>query len=94
MDVADDMSDYSFINQQFHPQFREFLRELDYYDIFLFDPDGNLIYTVVKGRDYATNLVTGEWKTTDLGKAFRAARDNPKPCFHAFFDFRFYQPSF
>ena len=94
LDVADDMSDYSFINQQFHPPFREFLRERDYYNIFLFDPDGNLTYTVVKERDYATNLVTGEWKTTDLGKAFRAARDSPKPGFHAFFDFRFYQPSF
>ena len=94
MDSADDESAYSAAHQQYHPAFRKFRRERGYTDIFLFDPDGNLIYTVVKGRDYATNLVTGEWKTTDLGKAFRAARDNPKPGFQAFFDFRFYQPSF
>ena len=94
MDSANDESAYSSAHQQYHPEFRKFRRQRGYYDIFLFDPDGNLIYTVVKGRDYATNLVTGEWKTTDLGKAFRATRFIPKSGFMVFFDFRFYQPSF
>ena len=94
LDTADDVSDYSITHKQYHPVFRRFLRERGYYDIFLFDPDGNLVYTVFKELDYATNLVSGPWKDTDLGKAFRAARDNPEPGIMAFFDFRPYEPSF
>lgn len=94
LDTALDGSDYSVTHKQYHPAFREFLRERGYYDIFLFDPDGNLVYTVFKELDFATNLITGQWRDTDLGKAFRAARDNPKPGFQALFDFRPYEPSY
>ncbi len=69
------------------------MRARGYYDIFLFDADGNLVYTVFKESDFATNLVTGPWKDSDLGSAFRAARDNPRPGFQAFFDFKAYAPS-
>ena len=94
LDAADDGSSYSDAHRRFHPWFRKFLRERDYYDIFLFDMKGDLVYTVFKERDYATNLVTGKWKDTDLGNAFRAARDNPKGDFQAFYDFRPYAPSY
>lgn len=93
LDAADDGSSYSDIHGLYHPWFRKFLRSRGYYDIFLFDPDGNLIYTVFKAPDYATNLDTGEWRDSDLGNAFRAARDNPVPDYKAFFDFKPYGPS-
>jgi methyl-accepting chemotaxis protein len=94
LDVAPDGSAYSAAHETFHPWFRQFLRERGYYDIFLFDTKGNLVYTVFKELDYATNLVTGKWKDTDLGKAFRAARDTAKPGQLSFFDFKPYAPSF
>jgi len=93
LDIADDGSSYSDTHARYHPWFRQFLRARGYYDIFLFDPDGNLIYTVFKELDYATNLVTGKWQNSDLGHAFRAARDNPVPDYRAFFDFKPYAPS-
>ncbi len=93
LDAADDGSAYSDAHAAFHPWFRGFLRDRGYYDIFLFDPDGNLIYTVFKEADYATNLVDGTYADTDLGAAFRAARDNPKVDYQAFFDFKPYAPS-
>ena len=93
LDSADDDSTYSDVHDLYHPWFRNFLRERGYYDIFLFDVDGNLVYTVFKELDYATNLNTGQWRNTDLGNAFRAARDNPVAGFQAFFDFRAYGPS-
>jgi len=93
LDYAKDGSYYSQLHAKHHPWFRHFLRQREYYDIFLFDTDGNLLYTVFKELDYATNLNTDEWKDTDLGNAFRAARDNPQKEFQAFFDFKPYAPS-
>ena len=93
LDAAADGSSYSLVHKAYHPWFRQFLSERGYYDIFLFDLDGNLVYTAFKERDYATNLVSGPYRETDLGRAFRAARDQPKAGSQSFFDFRPYEPS-
>ena len=92
-DAAGDGSSYSRAHAMYHPFFRGFLKQRGYYDAFLFDPDGNLIYTVFKERDYATNLNRDEWRDTDLGKVFRAARENATASYQAFFDFMPYAPS-
>ena len=93
LDSAPDGSSYSKVHAQYHPWFREFLRERGYYDVFLFDLEGDLVYSVFKELDYATNLIDGKYRDTDLGNAFRAARDGSSPNFKAFFDFRPYAPS-
>lgn len=93
LDFAPDGSLYSQTHQAYHPYFRAFLKDRGYYDIFLFDTDGNLIYTVFKELDYATNLSSGEWADSDLGNAFRAARDNPTRGNRNFYDFKPYAPS-
>ncbi|WP_179954204.1 methyl-accepting chemotaxis protein [Denitrobaculum tricleocarpae] len=93
LDVADDGSSYSRVHAAYHPWFRQFLLERSYYDIFLFDTDGNLIYSVFKELDYATNLNSGEWKDSDLGNAFRAALKNAQAGSISFFDFKPYGPS-
>ncbi len=93
LDYAEDSSLYSKVHARFHPWFRHFLRQREYNDIYLFDAEGNLVYTVFKRLDFATNIDTGEWKNTELRNAFRAARDNPKVDFQAFFDFKPYGPS-
>ncbi|MGP1395600.1 MAG: methyl-accepting chemotaxis protein [Inquilinaceae bacterium] len=93
LDAAKDGSSYSAVHARLHPWFRTFLKERGFYDIFLFDLDGNLIYTVFKELDFATNLVSGPWAETDLGNAFRAARDGAANSEVAFFDFRPYAPS-
>ncbi|ADM09831.1 methyl-accepting chemotaxis protein McpD [Parvularcula bermudensis HTCC2503] len=88
--AADDGSRYSDLHEAYHPVFRQLLQEREYYDIFLFDKEGELVYTVFKKLDYATNLVNGEYAETDLGNAFRAARDTRSL---SFFDFAPYAPS-
>ncbi len=93
LDAASDGSQYSKVHASYHPWFRQFLLERSYYDIFLFDTSGNLIYTVFKELDYATNLNSGEWKDSDLGNAFRAALENGKAGSISFFDFKPYGPS-
>ncbi|CAN0604882.1 unnamed protein product, partial [Ectocarpus sp. 12 AP-2014] len=70
---ADTGSSYGFIHAIYHPHFTSLRAEMKYYDIVLIDPDGNIVYSVAKRADFASNLVTGEWKDTGLGDAFREA---------------------
>lgn len=93
LDRAEAEDYYHVIHEKYHSWFRTFLRQRDYYDIFIFDLDGNLIYTVFKELDYATNLNSGQWKDSDLGNAFRAARDSKEQGSLHFFDFEAYAPS-
>lgn len=93
LDAARDGSLYSEAHAAYHPWFRQFLNARGYYDIFLFDTDGSLVYSVFKELDYATNLRTGEYADTDLGNSFRAAADTLNAGEVAFFDFRPYAPS-
>ncbi len=92
LDFAADGTAYSQAHGEYHPWFRQFLRERGYYDIFLFDLNGDLVYTVFKELDYATNLTSGEYSNTDLGRAFRDAL-NLDAGENAFYDFAPYAPS-
>lgn len=83
---------YDLAHAQYHPWFRTMLKTRGYYDIFLFSDDGSLIYTVFKELDYATNLLSGEYRDTDLGNAFRAAQKGSEGSVH-FYDFKPYAPS-
>lgn len=73
LDQARDGSLYSDYHGYYHPWFRDLQQSREYYDVFLFDTDGNLIYSVFKELDYATNLVSGEWADSGLGRVYRAA---------------------
>ncbi|WP_350335455.1 methyl-accepting chemotaxis protein [Coralliovum pocilloporae] len=92
LDSANTGQFYDGVHKKYHPWFRSLLQERGYYDVFLFDTEGNLIYSVFKESDYATNLQTGRWKDTDLGNAFRAALKTGAGEI-SFFDFRPYGPS-
>ncbi len=93
LDTANDKSLYSQHHKRYHSWFRSFVKTRDYYDLFLFDAEGNLVYTVFKKLDYATNLNTGEWKDTGLGEVFRAASSVTNVSHQEFSDFKFYPPS-
>lgn len=96
LDFAENGSRYDNSHSVYHQTFRALLEERGYYDIFLFNSDGDLIYTVFKERDFATNMNTGEWAETDLANAFRAAKafgSANRWEEAAFFDFRGYAPS-
>jgi len=93
LDVANDGSSYALAHESYHPYFRSLQKDRGYHDIFLLDRDGNVVYSVFKEVDYATNVVTGEWVDTDLGNAFRAARDAGTSRDRTFLDFKPYPPS-
>jgi len=84
---------YNVVHQRYHPWFLHFLNIRNYYDIFLIDVNGNVIYSVFKEADFATNLLTGPWKNTDLARSFQLSQKNPQRNIQLFFDFKPYAPS-
>ena len=94
LDFARDGSIYSQAHGHYHPWFRKLLEERGYYDIFLINTNGDVIYSVFKELDYATNLLHGEWKDSDLGQIFGMVKSNPKLGYIAFTDFAPYAPSY
>ena len=93
LDVAPDSSAYSKAHAKYHPWFRELLLTKGLYDIFLIDDDGNVVYSVYKEADFATDLVNGDWKNSDLARVWRMVKDNFKMDYVAFTDFAPYAPS-
>ena len=61
---------YDSIHAKYHTRFLNFIRDDGYYDLFIIDADGNVVYSVEKERDFATNLADGEWKDSGLGRVF------------------------
>ncbi|MCA1298857.1 methyl-accepting chemotaxis protein [Stappia indica] len=93
LDAAADGSDYSKAHARYHPWFRKYLESRGYYDIFLINADGDLVYSVFKENDYATNILGGEWSGADIGKVFQTVKANPAAGRIGFTDFAPYAPS-
>ncbi|WP_169052567.1 methyl-accepting chemotaxis protein [Pseudooceanicola onchidii] len=66
-----DGSQYDLVHLKFHPFYRKVMTSQGYSDVLLVDPDGNVVYSVAKRSDFATNLNDGAWRDTDLGRIFR-----------------------
>jgi methyl-accepting chemotaxis protein len=89
---AGDGSFYSQYHRAFHGWARRFLDHFGYYDAFLINPRGDIVYTVAKERDFATNLKTGPYRKSPLADVFRRAIVNPSAAVD-FSDFARYAPS-
>ncbi len=79
---------YKEIEAEIEPFFKKYIEEYDYYDLFLIDLDGNVIYTVAKEADLGSNLMTSKYKETGLAKAFRNGTKG-----YTILDFEPYAPS-
>ncbi|ARE41757.1 Methyl-accepting chemotaxis protein I (serine chemoreceptor protein) [Rhodovulum sp. P5] len=89
---AGDGSAYSAAHKRVHERFRKELTQLGYYDIFLFDTQGDLIYTVAKEDDFGQNALRGELGASGLGAVYREAA-SAAPGEIAVVDFAPYAPS-
>ena len=95
LERADDRYAYHATHAKYHGEFRRFLNQYGYYDIFLVEPEnGHIVYSVFKEVDYATSLLDGPYKDTNFARAFRAARDAGASGATKLVDFAPYQPSY
>ena len=76
LDAAPDKSLYNNTHKYFHYMFRQLKDDRGYYDVFLISVDGDIVYTVYKELDFATNLMTGAYKNSGLAQVFRGAMES------------------
>ena len=88
-----DQSSYAQVHAKYHPIIKNFLHEFAYYDIFLINNEGDIIYSVYKEVDFATNLLSGPYSNTNFAKAYKAA-ENLEKGEVVLFDFEPYLPSY
>jgi len=63
-----------------HQYFERYVEESEmFYDVFLMTPQGEVIYSQKHESDFATNLLTGTYRESQLAWAFRAARMTLEP---------------
>jgi len=70
--------------------FANYVEMYGYYDLFLINPDGYCFYTAAKEADYQTNLVSGKYSSSGLGKLTRKVLQSKQ---FAVADFEPYAPS-
>ena len=92
LDAVDDNSYYARDHRAFHDWAKRFREHFGYYDVFLISPAGDVIYTVAKESDFATNLKTGPYRKSPLADVFRRAVANPAEAV-TISDFAHYPPS-
>ena len=71
--AAADAVSYGFTHAVVDGWLNKVLELNDYYDIFLVDSKGLVLYSVAKEDDYMTNLLTGPYAETELGEVVTKA---------------------
>lgn len=95
LDDADDSSEYSDVHRYYHPRLRNLMQKLRFYDIFLINIEsGDVVYSVTKEADYASNLDYGPFRRSQLAQALELTRDNAERGSAQLIDFDFYRPSY
>ena len=70
--------------------FKKYKETYGYYDLFLINPDGYVFYTVTQEADYQTNMLTGPYKDSGLGKLAQSVLQSQT---YGLADFEPYAPS-
>ena len=90
---AGDGSVYSQVHARHHASLRALQQDFGLYDLFLISPDGDVVYTVFKERDFASNLNTGIAAKSGLARVYQQITAAKQPGKVALADFEKYAPS-
>ena len=85
-----DSDDYRRLDAGYRENFKRFVEDAKYYDLFLISPQGWIIYSQAHESDFATNLLAGPYRNTGLGEVARQALHNRQSSIS---DFEHYAPS-
>ncbi|POB14128.1 methyl-accepting chemotaxis protein [Halobacteriovorax sp. DA5] len=90
-----DGTSYSKTHERYHQAFRTYLNKFGYYDIFLIDAGkGEVVYSVYKEADFATNLKVGPYSDSGLAEAYNLAMNATSKDEVFFTDIKKYYPSY
>lgn len=74
-----------------HQYFERYVEDTGkFYDVFLISPQGQIVYTQKHETDFASNLLTGDYRNTQLAQAYRSARMTLEPVISGY---EMYEPS-
>ena len=85
-----DSDEYRLLDAAYRENYWRFVNEAKYYDLFLISPRGDIVYSQAHESDFATNLFTGPYSDTGLGKVARHALSAREGTIS---DFERYEPS-
>ncbi len=94
LDQANDGSAYSQVHGRLHPTFRNIIQNFGYYDMFLINPQGTIVYTVYKETDFTSNLTTGPYNESNLARLVASVRGSREQGYAQIVDFEAYGPSY
>ena len=89
---AGDGSAWSTANARFDFFMRGIVTRFDYRDALLLDMQGNVVYSVMKGPDLGTNILTGPYRESKLRDAYQKSLASNDVDFVWITDFQPYQP--
>jgi class 3 adenylate cyclase len=94
LNSAPDGSEYSQIHARYHPTLRNIIKQFGYYDLFLIDPQGRVVYTVYKETDFSSNLTNGPYNESNLARLVAMVRRAKDRDYARVVDFEAYAPSY
>jgi len=78
---------YRALVKEREPGLKLFAEQFVFTDLYLIDPEGNVVYTLAKHSDLGGNVVSGNLRKTGLGRLYEKARKEI-----ALEDFSYYEP--
>jgi methyl-accepting chemotaxis protein len=95
LDRSSDGSNYDDVHESYHPILRDFSKRFGFYDLFLVDAEsGYIVYSVEKEIDFATSLIDGPYRDSNIAAVFNEARVANNANFVRMVDFASYIPSY
>jgi methyl-accepting chemotaxis protein len=79
---------YKSLEEVYGDDLSHYIKTYGYYDIFLIDLEGNVVYTVAKEDDLGTNLNNGVYKDSGLAEVYQIGLNRVN-----MIDFSYYEPS-
>jgi anti-anti-sigma regulatory factor len=95
LDRSSDGSRYDDVHANYHPMLRDFSKRFGFYDLFLVSAEsGYIVYSTEKEIDFATSLIDGPYRDSNIAAVFREARVANNSNFVRMVDFASYVPSY
>jgi len=85
-----DSDAYHQLDAFYREQFKRFVEDAGYYDLFLISPQGEIVYSQAHESDFATSLITGPYRNSSFARLVRAALHTLQG---GVSDFEYYPPS-
>ena len=93
--TAGDGSEYSATHARYHPFFVKLTEDFGFYDAFLVDAQTKqIVYSTMKEADFATNLVDGPYRNSNLARLVESVERNDDLREAQIVDFAYYRPSY